>query len=88
MEIIDVRRKSDFDAADSTLPGAHWHDPAKLNEWQEQLPKDKEVVLYCMRGGAASHEVVDALQASGINARFIEGGIQAWLEAGGNVQPK
>lgn len=52
------------------------------------MPKDQEVVLYCMRGGAVSNEVVDALQAKGIKARFIEGGIYAWKEAGGAVKPR
>ena len=27
------------------------------------MPKDKEIVLYCMRGGAVSNSVVDTLQA-------------------------
>jgi rhodanese-related sulfurtransferase len=29
--------------------------------------------------------VVDALQARGLNARFIEGGIEGWKTAGGDV---
>ena len=88
LKVIDVRRKADFEAADSMLPGASWHDPAELANWSDTLPKDQEVVLYCMRGGAVSNEVVDTLQDKGIKARFIEGGINAWKEQGGKIKPK
>ena len=88
VKLIDVRRKEDFDAADSTLPDSSWFDPANIDGWCDAIPKDKEVVLYCMRGGAVSNSVVDTLQAKGVKARFIEGGINAWKEAGGEVKPK
>ena len=86
--VIDVRRKADHDASSEALPGAAWHDPEKLAEWADTLPKDKEVVLYCVRGGAVSNSVVDALQAKGLKAQFIEGGIEGWKTAGGQVAKK
>jgi rhodanese-related sulfurtransferase len=86
--IIDVRRKADLEADASHLPGATWHDPEQIETWAAQLPKDKEVVLYCVRGGSVSNSVLDNLRAKQINARFIEGGIVAWKEAGGTVVPK
>ena len=86
--LIDVRRKSDLDADTSKLPGAIWHDPEQIETWAAQLPKEKEVVLYCVRGGSVSNSVLDSLLSKGINARFIEGGIVAWKEAGGEVLAK
>lgn len=86
--VIDVRRKADLDADTSKLPGATWHDPEQIESWAAQLPKNKEVVLYCVRGGSVSNGVLDNLRGKGINARFIEGGIVAWKEAGGEVVPK
>ena len=86
--IIDIRRKSDLDADPSTLPGAVWHDPELIESWSAQLPKGKEVVLYCVRGGSVSNSVLDNLRGKGINARFIEGGIVAWKEAVGEVVAK
>ena len=83
--LIDVRRKSDLDADTSKLPGATWHDPEQIETWAAQLPKEKEVVLYCVRGGSVSNGVLDNLRGKGINARFVEGGIVAWKEAGGAV---
>ena len=86
--LIDVRRKSDIDADTSKLPGATWRDPEQIETWAAQLPKEKEVVLYCVRGGSVSNGVLDNLRGKGINARFIEGGIVAWKEAGGEVVAK
>jgi rhodanese-related sulfurtransferase len=86
--ILDARRASDRDASDEQLPGAHWHDPDKLSEWVGQLPRDQDIVLYCARGGSVSNSVVDALQARGLRACFIEGGIEGWKTAGGQTLPK
>ena len=86
--LIDVRRKLDLDAASDALPGATWHDPEKIAEWADRLPKEREIVLYCVRGGSVSNGVVDALQAKGVRARFIEGGIEGWKAAGGELAEK
>lgn len=45
-------------------------------------------MLYCVRGGSVSNSVVDALQAKGLNACFIEGGIEGWKAAGGETVNK
>lgn len=86
--ILDVRRSTDLEASKEQLAGAHWHDPDKLAEWAGLLPKDKNIILYCVRGGSVSNSVVDALQSRGLKARFIEGGIEGWKAAGGEVQLK
>jgi rhodanese-related sulfurtransferase len=86
--LIDVRRKEDYTADNSVIPGSIWFDPANIDNWCTTLPENKEVVLYCVRGGAVSNSVVDALQEKGLKARFIEGGIAAWKESGGSVIPK
>lgn len=86
--VIDVRRKNDLDVATEQLPGASWHDPEQLAQWADSLPKDQDIVLYCVRGGAVSNSVVDALQAKGLKACFIEGGIEAWKAVGGQLARK
>ncbi len=88
VKVIDVRRKDDYAADNSVIPGASWFDPANIDRWCDTMPTDKELILYCVRGGAVSNSVVDTLQAKGVKARFIEGGISAWKEAGGSVVPK
>lgn len=86
--LLDVRRKNDYDSDAVKLPDAQWFNPERLAEWCASLPKDREVVLYCVRGGAVSNAVVDSLQAQGIRARYIEGGIEAWKHAGGTTVAK
>jgi len=86
--VLDVRRRNDYDADKATLPGAQWKDPEMVAEWSKGLPNDKDVVIYCVRGGSVSNSVVDQLQGQGIQARFIEGGIEAWKQAGGPTESK
>ena len=86
--ILDVRRADDRDASSEQLADANWKDPTQIDEWADSLPRDRDIVLYCVRGGAVSNSVVDALQARGLRARFIEGGIEGWKAAGGGVVAK
>jgi rhodanese-related sulfurtransferase len=86
--VLDVRRQNDFAADSVTLPGAQWKNPEQLAAWSKTLPKDKEIVIYCARGGSVSNSVLDHLLGQGLKARFIEGGIEAWKAAGGATSVK
>lgn len=86
--VLDVRRRSDLATSSEQVPGAHWCDPDKLDDWADTLPLDQDIILYCVRGGSVSNAVVDALQSRGLNARFIEGGIEGWKAAGGATEAK
>jgi rhodanese-related sulfurtransferase len=86
--LIDVRRKNDYDADNRKVRGAVWRNPEEIAQWGETLPKDKEVIVYCVRGGSVSNAVLDHLRGKQIHARFIEGGIEAWKSAGGQTVGK
>ena len=86
--VLDVRRKADIEASTDTVPGASWKDPEQIDQWIGTLPKNHDVVIYCVRGGGVSNSVVDRLQADGIQARFIEGGIEGYKAADGKVITK
>lgn len=86
--VFDVRREADFNASREIIPGALWKDPDKIDAWIGAVPKTHDVVIYCMRGGSVSNSVVNALQAHGIRARYVEGGIEAHKAAGGKIAPK
>jgi rhodanese-related sulfurtransferase len=88
LTLLDVRRKSDLDADQVTLLNAEWRDPEKVNEWAQTLPKDKNVVIFCARGGSVSKNVLDALLAMNVTAQYIEGGIEAWKASGGSLIQK
>ncbi len=85
---LDVRRKADYDADREIIPGAEWRDPDKVDEWSAVLPRDKEVVLYCARGGSVSNKVLDRLLAKSFQARYLEGGIAAWITTGNRTDEK
>ncbi|MCR4331117.1 MAG: rhodanese-like domain-containing protein [Sulfuricaulis sp.] len=86
--LLDVRRRADYDTEGQKIPGAAWLDPERLTQWSTALPLDREIVIYCVRGGSVSNSVVDQLKAKGVKARFIEGGFEAWKQAGGETVPK
>ena len=83
--LLDVRRRTDYDTDGQKIPGAAWLDPDRLAQWSTALPLDRQIVVYCARGGTVSNSIVDQLQAKGIKACFIEGGIEAWRQAGGTT---
>lgn len=76
--LLDVRRKADFEKSPETIEGAVWHDPENVVEWGKTLPKDQELVVYCVKGGSVSQSVADALQESHPDVKFLEGGILGW----------
>lgn len=86
--LLDVRRADDRDKEPAGLPGALWRDPSAIEAWSRELVPESEVVLYCVRGGSVSNSVVDVLQAQGLRARFIEGGMEAWKAAGGALESR
>jgi membrane protein DedA with SNARE-associated domain len=45
--IVDLRHSSEFEADEASLPGALRLRPDELEQHQEQIPRDRDVVLYC-----------------------------------------
>jgi rhodanese-related sulfurtransferase len=86
--IFDVRREADYAASSELIPGALWKNPEKIDAWIGALPLTQDVVIYSVRGGGVSNSVVDRLQAAGVKARYIEGGLEAYKAAGGKLMAK
>ena len=80
--VCDVRREADYQADPRTISGAEWHNPELVDAWAAQLPKDKPVAIYCVRGGSVSKSVREALTAKGFDVQYLEGGLAAWDAAG------
>ena len=76
--VIDVRRAPAFEADASMLAGATWRDPFAVGDWIKFLPRQSDVVVYCAHGHEISKNACVALRAAGLNARYLEGGIEAW----------
>jgi superoxide dismutase, Fe-Mn family len=82
MLVLDVRRAGVFEAAPTMLPGAVWHDPAAVGAWAGRLPADRPVLVYCVYGHEVGRVTAMRLQALGVDAGFLVGGIDAWQRAG------
>lgn len=86
--LVDVRRAGVFEKAATMLPEASWQDPALVADWARELPKDREVVVYCIYGHEVGRSTAMRLRAAGVNARYLRGGIDGWQSAGLEVVPK
>jgi Fe-Mn family superoxide dismutase len=86
--VVDVRRAARFAADTRMVSGARWRDPAEVDRWAGELPRDHDVVVYCVHGHEVSRGVVLALRAKGVRARFLRGGIEAWQAQGMPMQEK
>ncbi len=86
--VIDVRREATYLAENCIAYGALRRDPALVAQWAAQLPREARVVVMCAHGLEIGVDTAAALNAHGIDARFVAGGLQAWQEAGGSVMRK
>lgn len=85
-QIVDVRTPKEFTAGH--IDGAinlHVYDK-DFEQRLDKLDKKKPVYVYCKVGGRSS-EAVDIMKKKGfITITELEGGIDAWLEAGKPVK--
>jgi len=80
--VVDVRRRANFESDPAMIAGATWRDPFQVDDWEKFLPRHRPVVLYCVHGHEISRNAADALRARDIDARFLEGGMEAWRALG------
>lgn len=80
--VLDVRRAGVYEKAIEAIPDAQWRNPATISKWINELPRDRDIVVYCVFGHEVSRGCAVRLRSHGLNARFLEGGIEAWQTAG------
>lgn len=73
---VDIREESDVDYGG--IPGAIWIALGDIEDRKTELPKDKKVILYCMRG-VVSIEVAEKLRKEGFDAYSLQGGYYKYL---------
>jgi rhodanese-related sulfurtransferase len=86
--IIDVRKGPTFLAAPDLIRGALRRDPLRVADWARQLPSESDVVVYCVHGHEVSQGAAEALRAAlphALDASYLEGGLEAWRQAGGEL---
>ena len=76
--VIDVRKKSAFLGAPDMIRGALRRDPLRIADWGAALPPAAGVVVYCVHGREVSQAAAQALRSAGMQASYLEGGIEHW----------
>jgi rhodanese-related sulfurtransferase len=78
--LLDIR--SDAEVAQGILPGAEHMAMHMIPLRLQDLPKDKDIVLYC-RSGARSYHACNFLNQQGVsNVLNLRGGIISWARSG------
>jgi rhodanese-related sulfurtransferase len=78
--LLDVRTPEEF--AEGHVPGAVNISHDQLAARLAEVPKDKDVVLYC-RSGRRAGMAADVLRANGYTSlSHLEGDMQAWVANG------
>ncbi len=79
--VIDVRRQPAFEEDDRLLPAA-LRPEGDLVAFMKRHAVDRPIVAYCVKGHEVGQDAASQLRAAGYDARYLEGGIQAWKAAG------
>lgn len=77
--LLDVRTPAEH--AQQAIPGSYLIPLQELGHRMSDLPKDKEIVVYC-RVGNRSAAAGSFLARHGYNVKNLEGGIMQWNMAG------
>jgi Fe-Mn family superoxide dismutase len=77
-----------YEQASTLIAGARWRDPTEVAQWVSEVDPKQDVVVYCVYGHEVGRATALRLRASGVNARFLRGGIDGWQAAGRPLQRK
>jgi rhodanese-related sulfurtransferase len=80
--LVDLRREVEFDDDPRVIPAAIRRVPQDVDAWASPLEPWRMVVVYCVRGHEVSQNAASALRARGLDARYLEGGIEQWRAEG------
>ena len=83
-QLVDVRESYEHEAG--RIAGARHIELERLTSQAETIDRSKPVVFHCRLGGRSTM-ATQAFRASGYNAYNLDGGIQAWVDAGLPVEP-
>jgi rhodanese-related sulfurtransferase len=79
VQLVDVRDPGEWQAG--RIPGARWIRMDELPDRLDELDPDRPVVTVC-RSGARSGKMAEFLTGRGYRADNLDGGMQAWAQAG------
>ena len=79
--LVDVRTEEDFTTDRRVIPGSRRRDFSTVATWAHEYA-GRDVVVSCARGGKLSQGAAAWLRTAGARAESLEGGFNAWREAG------
>jgi membrane protein DedA with SNARE-associated domain/rhodanese-related sulfurtransferase len=84
MVVVDVRDRLDFEAEPAIIPGALHLTTEELELRHHEIPRERDIVLYCTcPSEASSARVALLLKRRGIErVRPLAGGFRAWRDLG------
>ena len=82
-QIVDVRKAPAWSTSPHRIAGALRCAPDAIDTVRAGLDVTRPVICVCVHGHEVSQGAAARLRALGLDARFLEGGIEAWLAAGG-----
>ena len=82
--LVDIR--SQAEVAQGMLPDALYIPMHLLPLRMNELPRDRDLVLYCRSGARSYHACAFLLQQGFTNAINLRGGIIAWARAGNDIE--
>ena len=87
--ILDLRSALDLQVMPYTIPGALQVAPKELAQRSGELPRDRDIVLYCTcPNEATSARAAQTLRRAGImRVRPLLGGLEGWRGHGFPVEP-
>lgn len=86
VQIIDARPRHFTTRAADIMEGATWRDPERVDEWINELSKEKPVVTFCVYGFHVGCQTAITLRQAGFDARYMAGGHSSWKAIGGKVR--
>lgn len=84
--VVASTRCAKFEEEGRAIAGSVWRDHMETETWGPELVRlGKPIIVYCLHGHNVSQLAVARLRAAGLDARYLEGGIDAYEAAGGLV---
>jgi rhodanese-related sulfurtransferase len=83
-QLVDVREPYEHEAG--RIAGARHIELERLPGEAATLDRERPIVFYC-RTGSRSALAAQAFEASGYDARNLDGGLEAWVGAGLPIEP-
>lgn len=79
--MVDIREADEWEEV--RIPGAEFRPLSEINDWVEELPRDRTIILQCRSGNRSAMATAALIRQAGMdNVVNLAGGIIAWHQAG------